>query len=92
MRPNMISGTYDERFARGVLLHANTSNKLFYDETTKVPVYSDELENLFLKGMIVKTTAGDIYKPVTLSKSKAVAFKMETDTIESVQFEGAACN
>lgn len=90
MRPNMITETYDEKNARGVMLHANASSKLFYDAETKVPVYTDELENLFVKGMVVKTSAGDLFKPITLSKGKAIAFKVETTTVTAVNFEATA--
>lgn len=55
IKKNKIYASADEKFVQAVVLYANSSDKLFYDETAKNDkVVADELTDLFLKGVIIK--------------------------------------
>lgn len=75
-----------EKNVKTVMLHADGTNKLFYDEANLVPVMEDELEDLFLKGMTIKTTTGYI-KPVEFEAGTVVSHDATTYTAEAEDAE-----
>lgn len=65
MKQNNVYANADEKFVKRVLVHANDSNNLFYDDAaTAEPVKADDLKDLFIKGMTVVTSDGAMYNPV----------------------------
>lgn len=58
---------------RNVIVYANESNVLFYDEAfdEKAAVMTTEVEDLFLKGVVVATKTGYV-KPVAIADGKLV--------------------
>lgn len=62
----------DEQFVKTLIVHANESNELFYDEALENPVTTDELQDLFLKGLTVVEGTGYF---------KAVSYDSETNAV-----------
>ena len=55
------------------LVHAKTSgNALTHDAAGKEKVYTDELKDMYLKGMVVLVNNADYMKPISYSESAGV--------------------
>lgn len=73
VKKNTVIATYDEKFVKATILYANSSKALFYDEAAKTDkVMKSDLEDLFLKGVIVFMT-DTYYKPVCLKSTGLIA-------------------
>lgn len=65
---NVIYADSAEKHVMGVILYPNEdSGKLFWDEKFEFPVMTNELEDLFVKGLINIKTENGISKPLTLT-------------------------
>lgn len=72
IKKNKIYASADEKFVQAVVLYANSSDKLFYDETAKNDkVVADELTDLFLKGVIIKKDSV-YYKGICLKTNQII--------------------
>lgn len=77
----------NELHVKTVLLYADSSKALFYDEAAKTEkVTKDELLDLFLKGVTI-LHSGKYYKPVCYSTAGLVA---SDGTSAALTFTGAA--
>mgnify|MGYP000316630723 CR=1 FL=1 len=55
IKKNKIYARADEKFVKAVVLYANSTDKLFYDEAAKTDkVVAADLTDLFLKGVVIK--------------------------------------
>lgn len=73
MKKNNVYAKADEKFVKTTVLYANASKALFYDKEAKADkVTKAELEELFLKGMVVFMS--DVYyTPVCLKSTGLIA-------------------
>lgn len=63
----------DEKNAKTLLLYANSSKALFYDEAAKEDkVAKADLKDLFVKGVTI-AYSGDYYKPVCVKTTGLIA-------------------
>lgn len=72
-KKNKVYARADEKFVKTTVLYANASKALFYDKEAKTDkVMKADLEDLFLKGMVVFMS--DVYyKPVCLKSTGLIA-------------------
>lgn len=65
---NKVYANECEKFVKTLLVHANESKELFYDEAFAKPVLAADLKELFLKGMTV-VSGGKFLAPVCFDGS-----------------------
>ena len=81
-----VYGRSDEQHVKTVILYADSSKALFYDEAAKTDkVLKDELQDLFLKGVTI-SHSGKLYNPVCYSTAGLVA---NDGTSTALTFTGA---
>lgn len=57
-----IYADYEDKFVKAIMLYSSNDAYLFYDEDFTEPVIADDLERLFLNGVVIKTN-GVLIKP-----------------------------
>lgn len=63
----------DETYVKTLLVYANESNVLFYDEALQNPVTTDVVEELFLKGVTV-VSGGTYLKAVAFNTTGVICY------------------
>lgn len=87
LKKNYIYATADEKYAKTLMIYADSSKALFYDESAKTDkVAAADLKDLFVKGVVISQN-NKLYKPVCYTSAGLVACD---GTTTFITFTGAA--
>lgn len=86
-KKNYIHATADEKYAKALMIYADSSKVLFYDEAAKTDkVAAADLKELFVKGVVISQN-NKLYKPVCYTSAGLIACD---GTTTFITFTGAA--
>lgn len=86
---NVIYNDAGEKNVAAVLLYADVDNNclLHWDEEFKFPVMTGELEDLFMKGLIIIWANSDtIFRPISFTPAHPAGAKFDTVTYNSTNY------